>query len=331
MSSHLPIPSHQDLNLNLPTRQHVPTLTRREKQDVIRQRYRHWKTSHPSKRAAPDLLIRSLAGAALRVAVIDDGEVSTVRIDVAVVDRHSRLIGLPLKTNFYDELIFAAKASNVFAVLGAADGSLAWRSIHGGDDPIMTFDMYDDSNVAMLSGLDTRSTTHSDHSRACFGRGGTGLFALANGETVRRFGHPSDDVARAWSSILTTPDAICAISPAMPKAAYHLPATSLFIGNGSTIAFVNITVNLGKHVLDFILLMPDIGLAEAGQDGSAHALRYNGESLRPLRDLTDGYLPRQPPLAALAEQRRFGFSLRDDWRAAFITTTYDIYATSNHW
>lgn len=62
----------------------------------------------------------------------------------------------------------------------------------------------------------------------------------------------------------------------MPKAAYHLPATSLFIGNGSTIAFVNITVNLGKHVLDFILLMPDIGLAEAGQDGSAHALRYNG-------------------------------------------------------
>ncbi|KIO01005.1 hypothetical protein M404DRAFT_28994 [Pisolithus tinctorius Marx 270] len=46
------------------------------------------------------------------------------RVAVGVVDRDFRLVGVPLKTNFHDDLIFTAIASNVFAALGATDGSL---------------------------------------------------------------------------------------------------------------------------------------------------------------------------------------------------------------
>ncbi|KAI6156837.1 hypothetical protein BKA82DRAFT_28097 [Pisolithus tinctorius] len=124
--------------------------------------------------------------------------------------------------------------------------------------------------------------------------GGTGLLALTNGNMVSCIDCPSNDVARTWNSldkgslvmyseIRTTPDAIYATGLANSKAAYALHATSLFIDNGSTIASVNITENLAKHIVG---CMPDIGLAWSGQfiasyrNGSAHVLRYSGKSLR---------------------------------------------------
>ncbi|KAI6156831.1 hypothetical protein BKA82DRAFT_4050134 [Pisolithus tinctorius] len=105
--------------------------------------------------------------------------------------------------------------------------------------------------------------------------GGTGLLALTNGNTVSCIDCPSNDVARTWNSldngfaqypplqrhIRMTPDAIHAIGLANSKAEYPLHVTSLFIDNRSTIASVNITANLAKHMVGF---MPDIGLAGSG-------------------------------------------------------------------
>ncbi|KIO02166.1 hypothetical protein M404DRAFT_1002585 [Pisolithus tinctorius Marx 270] len=77
-----------------------------------------------------------------------------------------------------------------------------------------------------------------------------------------------------------TPDAIHAIGLANSKAEYPLHVTSLFIDNRSTIASVNITANLAKHMNEFALVT-----------------RYSGESLRPMCEFTDMALSHTPRVA----------------------------------
>ncbi|KAI6156842.1 DUF1620-domain-containing protein [Pisolithus tinctorius] len=213
--------------------------------------------------------------------------------DVGVVDWHSRLVGVPLKTNFHGDLILATTASNVFAAINATDGSLAWRSIHDDDDPIMAFEVYDDSNIALLSGpggstlrtyntstgylllerrlhSPARAETHEVQHTAITTRRvlveeSTAIFALTNGHTVSRIDGQSGNVAWTWNSpdngtlvvyshIRTMPDTVYAIGLARSEAAYTLHVTTLSMDNGSTIASVNIPANLPKDTPGFVLL-----------------------------------------------------------------------------
>ncbi|KAI5994746.1 hypothetical protein EDD15DRAFT_2547193 [Pisolithus albus] len=233
----------------------------------------------------PSLLVASLSLATAGWALHES--------DVGVVDWHTRLVGVPLQTTFHGDLILTATASNVFAALNATDGSIVWRSIHDDDDPVAAFDVYDHSNVALLSGpggstlrtYDT-STGHLllerrlhnpaharrhdiQHVAITTGRGSvegsTSLFALTNGDTVSRIDSRSGEVVWTWSCpgegplvvyshIRTTPDAVYAIGLIKSKAAYALHVTTLSIANGSTIASVNIPANLAKDRPSFVLL-----------------------------------------------------------------------------
>ncbi|KAI5999030.1 hypothetical protein EDC04DRAFT_2584429 [Pisolithus marmoratus] len=213
--------------------------------------------------------------------------------DVGVVDWHSRLVGVPLQNTFHGGLVLTATASNVFAALNATDGEIVWRSIHDDDDPIMAFDVYDDSNVALLSGpggstlrtYDT-STGHLllerrlhnpkharrhelQHTAIITGRvsveGSTALFVLTNGDTVSRIDSQSGDVVWTWDSpdngslvvyshIGITPDAVYAIGLVKSQAAYTLHVTTLSIASGSVIASVDIPANLATDTPGFVLL-----------------------------------------------------------------------------
>ncbi|KAI6004543.1 hypothetical protein F5J12DRAFT_913669, partial [Pisolithus orientalis] len=118
--------------------------------------------------------------------------------------------------------------------------------------------------------------------------GGSGLFALTNDDTVSCIDRPSNDAACARDSLdngfaqyplQRYVDTMIGLTKS--NAAYTLHVTSVSIDNGSTIASVNIPVNLAKDLPRFILLMPDIGLADetvyrVTQDESARVMRYNG-------------------------------------------------------
>ncbi|KAI6102247.1 hypothetical protein F5141DRAFT_1242077 [Pisolithus sp. B1] len=258
-------------------------------------------------------------------------------------------------------VLILTTTSNVFAALNATDGSIAWRSIHDGDDPIVAFDVYDHSSVALLSGpggstLRTynASTGHlllerRLHNPAHARRRELQHVGITTG---RRIDSQSGEVVWTWSSpdqglvqslvvyshIRTTPDTVYVIGFAKSKTAYTLHVTTLSIANGSTIASVNISANLATETPRFTLLevptsplstpgpcltglespsiraamltpglkgqvqilpgvnythIQDIGLARAGQfiaftqGGSAHVMRYDGESLQLMWEFTD--------------------------------------------
>ncbi|KAI6097855.1 hypothetical protein F5141DRAFT_1011125 [Pisolithus sp. B1] len=233
----------------------------------------------------PSLLVASLSLATASWALHES--------DVGVVDWHTKLVGVPLQNTFHGDLILTTTTSNVFAALNATDGSIAWRSIHDDDDPVVAFDVYDHSNVALLSGpggstlrtYDT-STGHlllerrlhnPAHARRhelrhvgiTAGRfsveGSTPLFVLTNGDTVSRIDSQSGDVLWTWSSpdqgslvvyshIRTTSDAVYAIGLAKSKTTYTLHVTTLSVASGSTIASVSIPANLATDTPGFVLL-----------------------------------------------------------------------------
>ncbi|KAI6156929.1 hypothetical protein BKA82DRAFT_25946 [Pisolithus tinctorius] len=166
----------------------------------------------------------------------------------------------------------------------------------------MAFDVYDDSNVVLLSGLggSTLRTYNTSTGHLLERR----LHSPARAET-----HESGDIARTWNS----PDNRSLVVYS------HIRTTSdtvYAIDNGSTIASLNIPGNLPTAMLGFVLLDVPMtaeitqalcsawlestsiraavltqGLKGQGRilprDGSVYVVRYNGESLLPMWKFTD--------------------------------------------
>ncbi|KAI6156825.1 hypothetical protein BKA82DRAFT_28091 [Pisolithus tinctorius] len=189
------------------------------------------------------LLVASLSLAAASWAIHES--------DVGVVDWHSRLVGVPLKTNFHDDLILTAIASNAFAALNATDGSFgghgavySWRSIHDDNDPIIAFDVYDDSSTCLCRLAFYHATFFSSVAS-------TALPALK---------HTKYDAQRSQRNELR-PRGVCAHqwphdnrSLVVYSYIRNTSDTVYTVDNGSTIASLNIPANIPTEMPGFVFL-----------------------------------------------------------------------------